>query len=186
MQKSQPSRVPSKIRSFLRTSAGPPCTCSATRAFLALKSSATRRGVRDVRQRVLDFRSISIRAIAVIEGGKSIGRRSGWPFRFNGPRLKRPVPVRQHAFIRSCARVRASAQYRFFASVATSGGAWLPGLPGITGELSPIGKKAKCFPLEQHRGTRERYIHKCRRDARHCVCIRDLRFLLVLSFSLYS
>lgn len=131
---------------------------------------------RDVLQRVLDFPSISIRAIAVIEGGKSVGRRSGWPFRFNGPRLKRPVSVLQPRAL-VCARV--SAQYRFFERC--DGGARLPGLSGITGELSPIGKKAKCFPLEQRRGTSERYIHKCLRDARHCACARDLPFLLVVS-----
>lgn len=87
--------------------------------------------------------------------------------------LKRPVstPV-QPPLIQA---VDASTQCRFFARYVRR--AWLPGLLRITyAELSPIDKKSLCFPLEQRRGTRERYIHKCRRDLPIVLCVRDLRF----------
>lgn len=150
-----------------------PCLCNAIRV-LALKSSAAGRDATFAGASLIFARLVSARGESpVIEEGKSIGRRSGWPFRFNGPRWNGLYQRRLHAFVRAGARAMHNTDSFH---VATSGGARLPGLPGITDELSPIDKKSRCFPLEQRHGTSKRYIHKWRRDLRYCFHIRDLRY----------
>lgn len=136
---------------------------------------------RDVRRRVLDFRSISIRARRIARYWRRKKYRTSFRLAVSvqRPALKRPVPEAA-ARVRSRARARAMHNTDSF-HVATSGGARLPGLPGITGELSPIDKKSQCFPFEQRHGMSERYIHKCRCDPLHCLHIRDLRYFAVLS-----
>jgi len=148
-----------KIRFFLSMFS---CFCIAIRSFLALKSSAAGRDTTFAGTSLIFARLVSARGGSpVIEEGKSIGRRSGWSFRFNGPCWNGLNQRRLHAFVQ--ARARAMHNTDSF-HVATSGAARLPGLPGIIGELSPIDKKSRCFLLEQRYETSECYIHKCRRD----------------------
>lgn len=153
-----------------------PCLRDAIRV-LALKSSAAGRDATFAGASLIFARLVSARGeSAVIEEGKSIGRRSGWPFRFNGPRWNGLYQRWLHASERE--RVRCTMPI-----LSTLRRVEVRGFRDCLGSPMNFHQSAKNRDVfRSNSATSERYIHKWQRDPRYCFHIRDPRYFFILFF----
>lgn len=135
-----------------------PCLCNAIRV-LALKSSAAGRDATFAGASLIFARLVSARGESpVIEEGKSLGRRSGWPFRFNGPRWN---GLYQCGCTRSSERERVRCTIPILSTLRRVEERGFRDCLGSPMNFHRSTKNRDVFRSNSATGTSKRYIHKC-------------------------